>query len=194
MAAAAQALASRSLSVLRLLSLAAVPAVAAGGAAAECQVQFTSAELHLGSVIPGALADSEWPGWRQFGGARTALLTVSCDAPRASLRLRLGQLAPAGDRLLRWDAVQPASAMRLRAGRATADGVPVALVVDDQPAAVAVDLARDGAVLALQLAPLGRPARQFAVEIEARGLLGRDFAPTAATTLTLKPQVELLEP
>ena len=161
---------------------------------AACEVHFVAPLVDLGRTVYQSGAVSDVPGYRQVGSQRTGILSILCDADRASLQLRVGNLMAATDQLLRWDHGKSAGAMKMRVSRATADGIPINLTLDEKPPVPAVNIVKDGSVLVFDLAPVHHKARHFTVDFQLTGLMAHKFVPAADTTFTMSPQVELLAP
>lgn len=150
--------------------------------------------VDLGQASRGSLNPSELPGFRQIGMPRVLTVSVTCNAPRAALRLRALHLeAGAVPRLLRWEGAAQGGALRMRLQKALADGRPVNLIGESGLASAELDIGRDGAVLAFDLAGL-QGARQFQFNVELLGLLDDTFVPTSRTVFRLNPRLEIVEP
>lgn len=175
--------------VLLPLGLAFMPTVVA----AECQVRFLQPSIDLGTSIYSSAAESDYAGFRQIGGPRTAMLSVACDVDRTTLRLAFVNIAPLEKGLLRWDGAQSSGALVLRVVRATAEGIPVNMVLAEKPPASAVDIAKDGEILGVDLSGIHK-ARNFNFEIQMVGLVRKSFVPTRQTTYSMTPRVQLLDP
>lgn len=173
-----------------LLALSCVPCVTF----AACEVHFIAPVVDLGRTVYQASAISEVPGYKQVGSQRTGILSILCDADRAALKLRVGNLIAATDQLLRWDNGKAASAMKIRVSRATAEGIPINMTVDEKVPTPAVNIVKDGTLLHFDLSPVHNKARHFTVEFQLTGLMANGFVPVSNTTFTMSPQVELLAP
>jgi hypothetical protein len=173
-----------------LLALSCLPCVTF----AACEVHFVAPVVDLGRTVYQSAAISDVPGYKQVGSQRTGILSILCDADRATLQLRVGNLIAATDQLLRWDNGKAASAMKMRVSRATAEGIPINMTVDEKAPAPAVNIVKDGAVLNFDLLPVHNKARHFTVEFQLTGLMTSNFVPLGSTTFSMSPQVELLAP
>jgi hypothetical protein len=164
-------------------------------AAAVCTAKSSTPVVDVGRVVGRAAPDSDVPGYSQLGNTRFVLLTFICENDRSALQLRFRETVGLGNnQLLRWDAAKSGGAMRMRLTKATADGIQVDMLGEDQVAVPALNVVKDGMIVSLNLAPLHKSARTFTVEMQITGLVDKSFVPTSATTFAVTPVVELINP
>lgn len=164
-------------------------------AAAMCSAKASTPVVDVGRVISRAAPDSDVPGYSQVGNVRFVLMTFVCENDRSALQLRFRETVGLGNnQLLRWDAANSSSAMRLRLTKASADGIQVDLLGEDQLAVPALNVVKDGMIVSLNLAPLHKSARTFTVEMQITGLIDKAFVPASAKTFSVSPIIEIINP
>ena len=173
--------------------------LASGGFAADamamCTAKSSSPGVDVGRVINKAGPDSDVPGYRQVGNVRVVLLSFICESDRSTFQMRFRETIGLGsNQLLRWDVAKAIGALRMRLTKATADGVQVDMSGEDQVAVPALNIVKDGMIVSLNLAPLHKPARTFTVEMQITGMIEKSFNPASATSFTVSPTVELINP